>query len=57
MTPIDQVRPAQAGNWVRRPEEKRKRREPPQDRDRNPKKDPERGTPGEHPDHIVDELA
>jgi hypothetical protein len=57
MTPIDQVRPTQPGNWVRRPEEKRKRREsekpggnPDRKRNDRPGKDDRR-------DHQVDELA
>ena len=57
MSPIDEVRPAQAANWVRRPDERRKRRDQAAERRNDPKKDTDRAPKGEPPDHIVDELA
>lgn len=61
MTPIDQVNPAQPGNWTRRIEPRNKRderRRPagPDDAARRHGND----KPGETPDqreHIIDELA
>ena len=59
MTPIEQVRPTQPGNWTRRPEE-RKRRGGNDAHDRN-RKDEDRPRDRKDDDggreHIVDELA
>lgn len=60
MTPIEQVRPTQPGNWIRRPESRNKRgrpEQPPEHDDSNknrPGHDPDEATDGrEH----IDELA
>lgn len=60
MTPIEQVRPTQPGNWTRRPEERKRRgpgSAPGKDHkdDRRPDSD-RRDDSGER-EHIVDELA
>lgn len=61
MSPIEQVRPAQPGNWVRRPEERKKRGDADKGRARAPQDKQRSGRdPGKGPDgheHIVDELA
>jgi hypothetical protein len=59
MTPIEQVRPTQPGNWTRRPEERKRQRNGPE---RAPDKEPrDQDRPGgdrdDDPGHIVDELA
>lgn len=57
MTPIDQVRPTQPGNWVRKPDERLKRREKDQNREKPGQNRNDRPDRGEKPDHQVDELA
>ena len=57
MTPIDQVRPTQPGNWVRRPESKHKRRDHEKGREKPGQSRNDRPDPGDKPDHQVDELA
>lgn len=58
MNPVDHITPVNRSNWVRRPEDKRRKNEPehrgprkpgPEQRDRG-------GDPDERP-HIIDELA
>jgi hypothetical protein len=60
MTPIEQVKPSQPGNWTRRPESRNKRGTDAV-KDKNPRdKNRSGGNPGEQPgdrEHIVDELA
>jgi len=61
MSPIEQVKPAQPGNWVRRPEGRNKRGGAETARDKAPKDKQRSGrNPGDGPggrEHIVDELA
>jgi hypothetical protein len=57
MTPIEQVRPTQPGNWVRRPEEKRKRPESEKPREKHDRDRKDRPGPDDRGDHQVDELA
>jgi hypothetical protein len=57
MTPIDQIRPTQPGNWVRRPEEKRKRRESEKPGEKPDRKRSDRRGTDDRRDHQVDELA
>ena len=57
MKPVDHVMPTVPSNWVRRVEERRRKRDPEKGRQQNrDKKQP----PGPDPDgrtHIIDELA
>lgn len=58
MTPVDQITPVTPGNWVRRPEDKRRKNDPERRGPRKPNP-PERDQ-GSDPDdrpHIIDELA
>ena len=61
MSPIEQVRPTQPGNWTRRPENRNKRGGPGNGKDKD---STEKNRSGERPEedpgareHIVDELA
>jgi hypothetical protein len=57
MKPVDHVNPIVPGNWVRRVEEKRRKRDPGKGQQQN--RDPKQ-PPGQDPDgrtHIIDELA
>ena len=58
MTPIEQVRPSQPGNWVRRPEGRKKRGNEPRTKQPKDKQGPQ-PAPGDGSgrEHIVDELA
>ena len=60
MSPIEQVKPAQPGNWVRRPEGRNKRSGTDPAREKA-QKDKQRSGPnpgdGSGREHIVDELA
>ncbi len=54
--PLERITPPLPANWVRRPDDKRRRpekpRPPPRDDGSHP---PE--SPGDRPKHIIDELA
>ena len=57
MKPVDHINPIVPGNWVRRVEEKRRKRDPGNGQQQNrDQKQP----PGQDPDgrtHIIDDLA
>jgi len=58
MKPVDHVNPIVPGNWVRRPEDQQRQRDP-KKKGRQPDKD-QKQRPGQNPDgrtHIIDELA
>jgi hypothetical protein len=57
MTPIDQIKPMQPGNWVRRPEEKRKRRDNEQSREKPTDNRNNRPGKNDRRDHQVDDLV
>ena len=57
MKPVDHVTPAVPSNWVRRTDDKARKRDP--NKDRQQKRDP-KPPPGQDPNgrtHIIDELA
>lgn len=59
MSPLDPVHPTVPSNWVRRVEEKNRRRQDPHGREQKKDRDP-KNPPGHDPDgrtHIIDDLA
>lgn len=57
MNPVDQVRPLLPSNWVRRPDERRRRPGNPHDTDKRQEPSQPAHGDGEKPPHIIDDLA
>jgi hypothetical protein len=57
VTPIEHIRPTQPGNWTRRPDSRRKKRDPDAGRNRPAKENGRREERPERRDHIVDEKV
>ncbi|MEZ5565110.1 MAG: hypothetical protein R3F24_06140 [Gammaproteobacteria bacterium] len=64
MKPVDHVTPTVPSNWVRRVDDRRRKKDPEQGKDRSPRQSPKEQPPGDssRPDtdgrtHHIDDLA